>query len=184
MLYRQTRTVITSLVAVVLGLVLFNNQSVEAAINPSDCTGKIKVVYVRGSGQEYGNSSEQKRLINELGKYPEINKRLEFVELSSRIPELAGLAEYRATAVAGNWEDIKNGVGAVITKASYGDYAQSLDTGIEQLTLLLRLYRDSNSCSILVGYSQGAHVIGDTLQEVDKTYLENILYIGLLGDPM
>ena len=152
------------------------------------CGGVPVVLYARGSGQvpsaksgQVGYEKERDKVIDEL------DQRLgsdgyEFLEIVGGIGSISG--EYPALGVSEGWPGLSRGAVAIITAGSIGTYKGSVNKGTSLLVQYLTSNDMQNRCIILVGYSQGAHVIGDALSELKLSpVLRRIIYVGLLGDP-
>ncbi len=155
----------------------------------SECPN-IDVIYARGSGQSIGAEMENevKKQITE--KLNSINVTADFKSLSKQM--LLGINyDYPAVAVWG-WDNsnnendygMLNGVEAIISGQEFGAYKNSVQNGIENFFEFI----DKSNCKetnlVLVGYSQGADVIGKIMSdERFNNILHRVKYIGLLGDP-
>lgn len=140
---------------------------------PTMCP-RVKLIGVRGSGETSG-----------LGKIVRgFSKRFE-ERLTSKFPGQVDLyyevpVSYQATSIEKALAVDSSSGRLVATK-----YRLSVDSGIESLTSLL----SNDPCSsmsqyVLVGYSQGAHVIGDVLaKRVAKDTLARIRAVVFFGDP-
>lgn len=169
-----------------LGFVQLLSPSSVGALGYDRCkdANNIDIVYVRGSGEMYKGSFYK-------ALYPSLSKNLNDTKfnLSELHPDLVkdSVAEYMAVGVAGNFDARYTGASAVISGGSFGKYKLSVRTGVNLLSKYLKdLSRVPNECVVLLGYSQGAHVIGDTLTELAIEYpgiLDRIIYVGLFGDP-
>lgn len=76
-------------------------------------------------------------------------------------------------------------VGAYFSAGAGFRYGKSVDTGVTELHNYLkeRMAKCKDAAFILAGYSQGAHVIGDTMPQLSQNMREQISYIALFGDP-
>lgn len=173
--------VTVSLVALIVSA---RNPVVAAA----GCTGGVEVMYLRGSGQksealsgEEGYPKERDSLRRELGRIFGDDNFI-FTEIKQGVGSAEG--KYPAAAVIGTLDDIQTGAGAVISQGRLGDYKKSLEAGVDLIGEYINARRLSEGCIVIVGYSQGAHVIGDALEKgVLNNVKDKIVYIGLLGDP-
>lgn len=160
-----------------LAAVVMNTENVNA-LNVCSSTD---VIGVRGSGQRYGESPELLAIAKLL---PD---KIKFIELENSIPELANLPSYKAIEVADKFLLNRDGWGAVITRSSFGEYRKSVDSGKVLLKEYLKGVEEADKCIVLVGFSQGAQVVNETVRDMHKTdsySLKNVIYIGLFGDPM
>ncbi len=76
-------------------------------------------------------------------------------------------------------------VGAYFSAGAGFRYGKSVDTGVAELHSYLkeRMAKCQAAAFILAGYSQGAHVIGDTMPQLSQSMRDQITYIALFGDP-
>jgi hypothetical protein len=149
----------------------------------SGCGGSPEVLYARGSGSGL-NAYENTELQTSLNKKLDGSK-YDFVELDGSVSGANGL-DYPAVPVIGKiWNNV-NGAVATVAATSIGKYHDSIIKG-QELMIAHMLYESKenpNKCWALVGYSQGAHVVGEALSDVRiKPLLGKIFYVGLFGDP-
>ena len=141
-----------------------------------------QVVGVRGSGQTYGHSGEVNTVRNLLPH------GVGFDELSNKIDFLKGLSDYTAIKVAENNFPNADGLGAIaVSRMNLGQYRKSVDSGKNLLKKYIEHFQPTNTCLVLVGYSQGAQVVNETVRDMhaaNPSSLDNVIYVGLLGDPM
>lgn len=144
-----------------------------------------QIIYARGSGQLVeGPQPERESLKANLSAYGiDLDN---FVELQDSL-DPTGKNGYWATSVNGDLIGGIVGLGAVVTRGNIGLYSKSVDGGKE--VLLKYLLEESNviECNtrlVLSGYSQGAEVIGETVNDKRFEKLKNqVSYIALFGDP-
>lgn len=141
-----------------------------------------EVIGVRGSGQQYGESKEL------LAVKQQLPATVKFTELSNQIPVLRDLSDYQATAVAGGGGLNGTGLGALaISRLDMGAYRKSVESGKSLLKSYITSQQGVSTCLVLVGYSQGAQVVNESIRELfkaDRNLLNNVIYIGLFGDPL
>lgn len=94
---------------------------------------------------------------------------------------------YKYPAVKINNEGFLNGIGASLSSGFYFSYGDSVNQGIGELFSYLKKRhakcKNAKTRYILGGYSQGAQVIGQTLPGIDKAIRDDIVFVGLFGDP-
>jgi hypothetical protein len=160
---------------------LFNADS--KALSGCDPSKKVSVIFARGSGQQLDDKEKntvktelQKVVSTDLYEYYELSNKLEGLDPNKD-------QEYIAIGVAGSPQEFLVGVEAVIKKSKIGAYRESVNTGKELLKKYLAVLEDR--CVVLVGYSQGAQVVGEAVSELENEpkILNRILYVGLMGDP-
>ncbi len=171
------RSLVISAIVLLLVTVGVAGEDVSAL---SECTS-TEVVGVRGSGQLYGESKELTATKSLLpGK-------IKFIELDNKIDFLDEEPPYAAVSVAGNpLALVENGGVALISHSEFGEYRKSVNSGKNLLKKYIEHFQPTNTCLVLVGYSQGAQVIGETMQDMhkaDPNSLKNVIYVGLFGDP-
>ncbi len=154
-------------------LMMLNSDKAEAV----SCS-KLEVIYVRGSGQSLG-SHEFLATKEQFNSY--IQNDIQYKELGDGSKDMG---TYPAVAV--DQGNILNAFDAKIEWPKVGKYKDSIKAGVD--SLIFYLQEQSNRCpsskSILFGYSQGAQVIGDTLNKASSSpFFDNIAYVGLFGDP-
>lgn len=142
--------------------------------NDSGCSD-VLVAFARGSGQPQGDDEDELKekpqlvaFFNELEKREPSNINVEYDEL---IYDAAG--------------DKRDFVEAEFSWFKFGEYRDSVSGGIYNLGM--KLEKAVQDCPdqkiVLGGYSQGAHVIGNTLHKVSDKAASSIVYAGLFGDP-
>jgi hypothetical protein len=178
----KTRVLIYISVTISALSALVYQQVPNLARAAAGCTGVPTVIYVRGSGQEI-DGREKKALMANLDDRLDAAK-YNLVELDEDVQGSSGYI-YPAVPVSGSKEGFRDGAIAVLSAASVGAYAQSIIQGKELLiSHLLHGYSDPDQCWALVGYSQGAHVVGDALADDRlKSLRDHIVYVGMFGDP-
>jgi len=123
------------------------------------------VLFARGSGQEYGKS-EEARIYSTNVKRAIANS--EFIEI-----------RYPAVAI-----DFRTVANTVFSASSAYNYNNSVSAGKQALAN--EIHRISRLCPdsqiALIGYSQGAHVMGGSLSFL-APHSHRIIYTALLGDP-
>lgn len=122
---------------------------------------------MRGSGQELEKSAEYEALRSSL---------YEFFKQNGRSYSLTDL-DYPAQGI-----NLRTGLGAFVSAGRSYSYGKSVRRGVEKLKEYYT-QKISNCPSvrfILVGYSQGAQVVGTALRELDA---DKIKYVALFGDP-
>jgi hypothetical protein len=76
-------------------------------------------------------------------------------------------------------------IAGIIGNSRYSSYSDSVHDGKQGLSAVLhRLASDCPSSKVLLaGYSQGAHVVQDTMQSADATLRSHVLGVATFGDP-
>jgi len=164
---------------VMLICVLFPAQQLNA-VSPACNDEPMRIIYVRGSGEVYGGNifeSLQANLNKNL-----IGSTYQLHELKPDLLVSQEAEEYQAISILGSISENTTGTVALLTAGEFGKYSKSVDSGVD---LLATYFAETGSCTILIGYSQGAHVIGDFLEinRNDLGLLSKIKYVGLIGDP-
>ena len=157
---------------------LFGNIQVNALASCS----RTNVAAFRGSGQQYAESAEIKNIQEHLASLSGVN----FVEIDNKIDFLSSEPKYAAVAIKGGGIENLNGGIALIGSSNFGAYRNSVNSGKNLLRKYIEHYEGTSECLVLVGYSQGAQVVGETVRDMhaeDPDSLKNVIYIGLLGDP-
>lgn len=162
-------------------LLFLNSNFLSAESMPSQCRNGVEVIYARGSGQKV-NDSESRSIQDHLKKYLPTGSYT-FTELEKNILN-ENVLDYRADGVIK--ENFNIGLEASFVGGSIGKYADSVKDGKNLLNKYISHQNDKSviNCFVLVGYSQGAQVVGDALKEPESlNFRNNTLYVGLLGDP-
>ncbi|MFV0484871.1 MAG: cutinase family protein [Candidatus Saccharimonadales bacterium] len=128
----------------------------------------VQFIFARGSGAAQGKNEEYLMLENSI-KHE--------ASTSSFTYEISDI-NYPAIRT----DDIGVALGAYISAGKVGALANSISSGIKNLT---RYYQEiSATCPatywVLFGYSQGAQVVAGALQNLNA---DNIIYVALFGDP-
>lgn len=172
------RVALVIILAGVVSGVCYSNSAGASALTSCE---SVQVLGVRGSGQEHGKSQELLAIKNRLPQ------SYTFVEIENTVSGLEGEPRYIATPVVENGWLNDTALRALISRSQMGEYRTSVDSGKNLLNKYLTQARSANTCIALVGYSQGAQVINETVRELfaaSPSYLDNVIYIGLLGDPL
>lgn len=162
--------------------VLSSNISHAAKID-NTCTS-VEVIFARGSGGKIDDATaEAARYFSQLKtRIKTENISYDKYELGS---ETYGGYQYPAIAV-NNWSFL-NGLGASLSAGYYFNYGDSVKQGIGELQTYLKQRHakceGSKTRYILGGYSQGAQVVGQALSGMDQSIRNDIVFVGLFGDP-
>lgn len=155
--------------------------------NALDCPD-TEVIYARGSGQQIGAGMENEIKKQTSEKLNALNITNDFKSLSKQM--LPGLHyDYPAKSIWG-WDDEKlqfgtlDGAEALVSGQEFGTYKYSVQDGIETFYEYIERSNCPASNLVLIGYSQGADVIGKVMSD-DRyaSIMQRVKYIGLLGDP-
>ena len=153
----------------------------EDASALSKCTS-IEIVAARGSGQQYGHSPELQAVRNLLPA------QYIYSELENTIPQLSNEPKYLAIEVSKDGRPTLDAGVAFFSRSTAGLYRTSVDSGKNLLKkYITNSIAPTDKCLVLVGYSQGAQVVNETMRdmyEADPDSLKNVIYIGLFGDPL
>ena len=136
--------------------------------------------FARNEKQSYKYFSDFKSSIND--NYPHVT--LERTSIHN-FPNLYNKNGYKAVPIGwGNLGTIANTANADFSFFP-GNYRQSVDDGIEELTGYLT--DQINNCPdqsyFIGGYSQGAQVLGDSLFKLKEDQRSKILGVSMFGDP-
>lgn len=185
----------------VLIMILFfvaNILSISRVVAATSCKD-IALIWIRGSGQEAYDPNDPRFT-------PENDKTREgavfFKNLDKRIApwiskEKINLANFEGkydpngytAASAFNFESITEGDVPNALQEKLGiegnEYIKSVNSGVAELTGFLteRVNQCPKQEIVLGGYSQGAHVVGETLKNLDNNTLARINFAALFGDP-
>lgn len=138
----------------------------------------IELVFARGSGQDFEDREHEKVEASVIKKIQNNGWTTNLYELGT---ESFGGEKYPAVSA---------GLGGQMVNAKFGwntgTYRSSVHQG--KIELSSYLYQRAAKCTdarfVLIGYSQGAHVIGDALeQEIGFSIREKIAYIAYFGEP-
>lgn len=162
---------------------IINNGNVSATLIDSVCT-EVETIFARGSGGQL-NSSD-----GEAKKYfDSIQDRLKNSSLTRNEYELGTepYGGYRYPAIdVGGWS-FGNAIGAVFSAGDSFAYGDSVKQGIGELNSYLTQRHNKCKASdtkyILGGYSQGAQVVGQALPGISQEIRDQIVFVGLFGDP-
>lgn len=179
----STRAVIwVACVALLICQVIFSFFGNENAVALEDTCNSNRLVVVRGSGERYNDSYLLNSFRSEIESKDLPNYY--YFEIDN-IGELANEPAYAAAPVTGSLQAFQTGVDAKINSGETGKYRRSVESGKNLLSKYIQNHTNDNSCFFLVGYSQGAQVIGEVLSNFDGNVeaLTMIKYVGLLGDP-
>lgn len=166
----------TVIVFLFIGILIQGTLGIKYVEAIDESCSDLLIVFARGSGQIQDRPESQPQGY----KY--------FEEITQRLPANLTIAtrELRYPAAGGAWykagPDFLN---AYFHWNEAGAYQTSQQEGVVNTVELLNqeVNRCPNQKIILGGYSQGAHSIGDALFLVDDRVAQNIVYVGLFGDP-
>ena len=157
------------------------NSSASARIADDACS-QVEITLARGSGQSVKENKGEMDLFKSR-----FSRLLKQVNIEPHAYEL-GTERYNNNqypAVDISHFTNGNAVGAYVSSGQAFDYGRSVKQGTEELKdyLKLRTAKCPNSHYVLAGYSQGAQVTGQVLQELPVSTLQKIDDIALFGDP-
>lgn len=156
------------------------------AQNNNNACSDVQIIFARGSGTEL-----RKELFNRFDN--QLRSRIDTQYVTTSTYELgtgwAGYDKdyllYPAVSVSGA-KAFTTGLGAQVSNGEGYRYGQSVNTGTNELLVFLsQINKQCPSTKFIIGgYSQGAHVIGNALENnLSKSLKENIVFVALFGDP-
>lgn len=175
-------TIFSLIIAV---LILTQAHTSYAASIDKDCS-TVEILFARGSGQDVNQEKAEA-----VTFFDQISERLR----SSTLPppmkyelgtESYGGYQYPAIAL-NNDQFYSNAIGAAVSGGAAFEYGDSVKQGVGELqSYLSQRYTKCKSAGtkyILGGYSQGAQVIGQALPGIPQEVRDQIVFVGLFGDP-
>lgn len=181
-------------------LVICSFVAVVAANAPFECFDAT-ILYARGSTQKANTSDEYSKLFNLAKEFKDKTNpdedALEIYELGSVRPHYINRYDLKEEDLYSP-QDINPLPDMLWAKtlpnanSSFYDfepltrYYENVARGVDELTKVLEIEHDKcpDTRLVLVGYSQGAQVIGDSLaQQKLETIRKQIVYVALFGDP-
>ena len=150
-------------------LLLFLRPATPATYAASSCPD-LKVIFARGSGAERYMSREYQAFKNSM------EEKLKTSSLTYEVDDLS----YPAVSVGVSDGHLGTMLGAFISGGSSYDFGDSVRNGTAKLHELINSSSCKNTKFVLAGYSQGALVVLNDLEEVDPS---RIVYIATFGDP-
>ena len=160
----------------VLGLVpAIRPASAQSSFECAD----VFVTGARGSGQDFGDEEQEVRQF-----FSQLEGRIETSTITYAEREL-GAEPYDGFQYPAVGLDFVNLLDAEFGLGPIGDYRESVEEGIAEATAYLndRAEACPDELWVLSGYSQGAQVMGSTLDELTTTALDHIAFVALFGDP-
>lgn len=163
-----------------ISLVTVDNMSALSVDNPCK---NVETIFARGSGAKLNDTSGES-----LKFFTELKNRISNT-ISYNSYELGTdtYNDFKYPAVAVNNWNWLNSLGASLSSGQYFAYGNSVKQGVGELqSYLSKRYnkcKSSDSWYIIGGYSQGAQVIGQALNGLDKNIRDRIVFVGLFGDP-
>ncbi len=174
------------LAAVILGIAISAvtaNVETAAAISDTSCRGDIALVRVRGSGDVRGTDQSLNRTGNEGNTGSQLTldaASLVFRERAAQAGKTVNEYDlaYPALSTRAIGSDLKH---LQIWDSTYLDSARQ---GRENLATLLPILTSCGTRPIaLMGYSQGAWIVGDVLVALDPNTLRHVSAVAVFGDP-
>ncbi|HEU5122091.1 MAG TPA: cutinase family protein [Candidatus Saccharimonadales bacterium] len=161
--------------AIVIALLI---STTSFAKNSPACRS-VDMIFARGSGQAT-DRAEARKFFEQIG-YRLSENSFNIYELGTS--EQDGY-QYPAVTIKNNFL-YTNAVGAWLSSGEGFAYGHSVKQGIGELkAYLTKLYSHCpNSHIVLGGYSQGAHVIGQTIPLLPREIRDQIVFAALFGDP-
>ena len=158
-------------------------QDSARALKADDACESVEIIFARGSGEGAPNDDEADQYMDQ------IEGRIKNSPLSNH-KYILGQESYNGSQyphiAVNNWS-FMNGIGASLSSGTLFAYGDSVNAGVNELqTYLIRRHAKCKSVGtryILGGYSQGAQVIGEALPGILKSIRDDIVFVGLFGDP-
>lgn len=165
-----------SIVAIgVCSAIFFSSQSYASDNECKDA----KVIFARGSGGQVGQTDEFVKFRDGLKERLSLGDNA-FYELGD-----GGRGGYQYPAVGiGDWSN-GNLIGAAFSSGMANDYGHSVEEGVNELKAYLgNLHLDCPATKIVLGgYSQGAQVMGQSLDQLSPEIRSKVTFVALFGDP-
>lgn len=154
--------------------------------NASSTCPKLKVFGVAGSGENGGNGTGRPEVAGfggPVGKYADA-----LDDATGGRSVARAVVDYPAAPVG--WDHLINTAGAAF-HWEWGKYVQSVRSGVARLEAMLKEEgKRDDSCAtitklVLAGYSQGAHVIGDVIEQnrIPANVKARLADVVFFGDP-
>lgn len=139
----------------------------------------VQFIFARGSGEQLNDTSYNAWRTNITTFLKSSKLQYSFYELGSQ--KQSG-HQYPAVSVSDDLEGFGNLLGAYIGRGQFFDFGYSVDEGRAELQAYFT--RVSLTCPhtkfVLGGYSQGAMVLSQSLEQLDTS---KIIYVSTFGDP-
>lgn len=154
------------------------------ALTVNESCAKVETIFARGSGQKVSDSeADAARYFNQIiFRINDESIPHNDYELGT---EMYGGYQYPAIKVD-NWSFL-NGLGASLSAGYHFSYGDSVKKGVGELQSYIKQRyskcEKSNTRYILGGTSQGAQVIGQALAGIERGIRDDIVFVGLFGDP-
>lgn len=184
-IYRRSVISISLILTGIIVCFLFINRN-ASALTVNDGCKKVEIIFARGSGAALDNR-ESDQFEREISKRLSGALAPHYYELGT---ESYGFHKYKAITVdPKQWEGLGNASGAFVSAGMYHDYGASVRSGVGELRAYLKQRyekcKSSGTYYILAGHSQGAQVIGQSMNDNDmpKKIRDRIVFVGLFGDP-
>lgn len=182
---------ISTLASIVMATVLWSSigaipPAFALNIGMDDECAQVEAVWARGSGQPT-SSTEAMRFRSQLETRITDPVSLHAYELGENAPEGGyGSHSYKAIDVDNVWNG--NPLGAKFSAGYANDYGKSVDSGVGELYNYIKQRQEKCKTSrfVLAGYSQGAQVVGQTIEKLNTeapAVLDRVDFAALLGDP-
>lgn len=175
---------IASIISITSIAFTFSTSNVSALKVNESCS-KVEILFARGSGQNISADGSEARYF-----FQQIGDRISKSSLTFHQYELGlesyGGSQYPAVDVGG-WNIFTTSLGASLSSGYFFKYGESVNSGVTELKSYLE--QRYNKCKfsktryILGGYSQGAQVVGQTLPKLSSEIKNDIIFVGLFGDP-
>ena len=175
---RHSRAFLALVVAVSgVGLAVLPTAASGAALD--EPCADVEVIVARGSGQALGESIEMSTFVDQLSTHLNGAVSMNVYELGT---EAHGGDQYPAVNVSEFWNG--NIFGAFFSGGQAFDYGESVHEGVRELITygMGRGFDCPDSRFVLAGYSQGAQVVGQTLDNL-STLEEQTDFVAFFGDP-
>ena len=183
----KRRTLASTVFAAVLWSCLAAQPSAHALnIGMDNECAKVEAIWARGSGQAT-SATEAMRFRSQLETRITDPLTLHVYELGENALDGGyGSHSYKAIDVDNVWNG--NPLGAKFSAGYANDYGKSVDSGVGELYNYIKQRQDKCGTSrfVLGGYSQGAQVVGQTIEKLNTeapAVLDRVDFAALFGDP-
>lgn len=170
----------------VLTILIATPQSYATSAADYRCAEQYEAVFARGSGDSGIIRADAPTNAFKDAFEAQFSDRPEAYNIYNLGTESYNNSLYPHVSIKGLYDSgYINGAGALLSNGEGYEYGKSVDTGVHELTgyLTERMAKCPDKQYILGGFSQGAHVVSETLFALTTNQLNKISYIALFGDP-
>jgi Cutinase len=175
---RRSCSAVTAIMLLFFVPVAVGNEAASAT-SDTTCVGDVGLIRVRGSGDRRASDAD----LNRVGQEGNSGSQLTLDAVSKQFRRRMAASgrtvneydlEYPANSVPpAAWGSVND----------IGPYIDSINQGKSALTAALSPKRACSQPLILLGYSQGALVVGDVLAGLSDADASRVAGVGLFGDP-